>query len=242
MVLFSNIVSVSFTGSEYVGAKVGKKVQGRIGKALLELGGNNGSVVMPDADLSLAVPAVFFGAVGTAGQRCTTTRRLFLHRDIAPKFLDALKKAYSKVPMGDPLVSSTLLGPLHTHKSVQNYHRAILHLHDVGAEVLAGGKTLELKDFEGGNFVQPTLAIPPSPHLDLWKKEVFAPILNVAIFDELDQAIEWHNSVPQGLSSSIWTRDIRNIGRFLGPAGSDCGIVNVSSFTRPTRSLCLPET
>lgn len=231
---FLRLYQVSFTGSEHVGAKVGKKVQGRLGKVLLELGGNNASIIMPDADLSLAVPAVFFGAVGTAGQRCTSTRRLFLHRDIAPKFLDTLKKAYAKIPTGDPLVSSTLLGPLHTHKALQHFHKAVLHLHDVGGEVLAGGKVLELEEFEGGNFVQPTLALPPSPDLDLWKKEIFAPILNVAIFDELEQAIAWNNSVPQGLSSSIWTRDIRNIGQFMGPAGSDCGIVNVSLFLHVT--------
>ncbi|KAG8821189.1 hypothetical protein FRB91_011405 [Serendipita sp. 411] len=226
-----HVTLVSFTGSEQVGAKVGKKVQGRFGKVLLELGGNNASIVMPDADLSMAVPSVFFGAVGTAGQRCTSTRRLYLHRNIAPKFLDALKKAYASIPTGDPLVSSTLLGPLHNKMAVQNYHRAVMHLHDMGAEVLTGGKVASPSGFEGGNFVQATIAVPPSHDLDLWKKELFAPILNVAIFDELEEAIQLNNSVHQGLSSSIWTKDVRNIGQFLGPAGSDCGIVNVNVGT-----------
>lgn len=209
---------------------MGKKVQNRFGKVLLELGGNNASIVMPDADLSLAVPAVFFGAVGTAGQRCTSTRRLFLHREVAPKFLDSLKKAYASIPTGDPLVSSTLLGPLHNERAVKNYHRQMLHLHDIGAEVLVGGRVSKLDGFENGNFVQATIAMPPSMDLDLWKQELFAPILNVAIFDELEEAIQWNNNVPQGLSSSIWTRDVRNVGKFLGPAGSDCGIVNVRLF------------
>lgn len=223
-----HVTMVSFTGSEHIGAKVGRKVQGRFGKVLLELGGNNASIVMPDADLSLAVPSVFFGAVGTAGQRCTSTRRLYLHREIAPRFLDALKKAYAQIPTGDPLVSSTLLGPLHNQNAVKAYHKAAMHLHEVGAEILVGGKVKHPSGFDQGNFVEATIAIPPSQALDLWKRELFAPILNVAIFDELDQAIEWNNSVPQGLSSSIWTKDIRNIGKFIGPSGSDCGIVNVN--------------
>ena len=225
---------------------MGKTVQGRFGKVLLELGGNNASIVMPDADLALAVPSVFFGAVGTAGtsshdysciantrfegQRCTSTRRLYLHRDVAPKFLEALKKAYSSIPTGDPLVSSTLLGPLHNQNAVKAYHNAAMHLHEIGAEVLVGGKVVQPSGFDKGNFVQATVAIPPSHDLDLWKKELFAPILNVALFDELEQAIEWNNGVPQGLSSSIWTKDIRNIGKFIGPSGSDCGIVNVSTL------------
>jgi aldehyde dehydrogenase family 7 protein A1 len=163
-----------------------------------------------------------------AGQRCTSTRRLFLQRDIAPKVLETLQKAYATIPTGDPLNSSTLLGPLNNDTAVKNYHKAVLHLYNIGAEVLAGGKIIHPAGFENGHFVQATIAIPPSADLDLWKKELFAPILNVAIFDDLEEAIERNNAVPQGLSSSIWTRDIRNIGKFLGPAGSDCGIVNVS--------------
>lgn len=165
------------------------------------------------------------------GQRCTSTRRLFVQRDVAPKVLDALKKAYATIPTGDPLDQSTLLGPLHNENAVKNYHKAILHLHDVGADILVGGKVINPTGFESGNFVQPTIAVPPSVDLELWKKELFAPVLNVSVFDHIEEAIERNNEVPQGLSSSIWTRDVRNIGKFLGPTGSDCGIVNVGGIT-----------
>lgn len=184
---------------------------------------------MPDADLSLAVPAVFFGAVGTAGQRCTSTRRLYLHRDIAPEFLSRLQKLYTAVKAGDPLVDSTLLGPLHTEAALGVYDNAIKTLRNQDAEILTGGRRYEDGLLKDGNFVQPTIAIPRSsdPKQDIWATETFAPILNAAIFDEVEQAIEWNNAVPQGLSSSIWTRDLRNVGKWIGPAGSDTGIVNV---------------
>jgi aldehyde dehydrogenase family 7 protein A1 len=242
-----SIFSVSFTGSEAVGRNVGKVVQSRFGKVLLELGGNNGmytylivsaslsisyriaSVVMADADLSLAVPAVFFGAIGTAGQRCTSTRRLYLQRQIASEFLSRLQQLYSTVRVGDPLMESTLLGPLHNRAAVDTYSNAVRYLRQTGAEILEGGKRYEEGHLLAGNFVQPTIAIPKSmnPADPIWKTETFAPILNAAVFDELEQAIEWNNSVPQGLSSSLWTRDLRNVGRWIGPRGSDTGIVNV---------------
>ncbi|KAL0946144.1 hypothetical protein HGRIS_012409 [Hohenbuehelia grisea] len=224
---------VSFTGSEHVGRIVGKAVMSRFGKVILELGGNNASIVMPDADLSLAVPAVFFGAVGTAGQRCTSTRRLYLHREIADEFLERLLKLYSSVAAGDPLASETLLGPLHTPTAVGTYENAIKHLKSIDAEILCGGKRYDSAPLDAGNFVQPTLALPKSvnPTDQIWKTETFAPILNAAKFDELEQAIEWNNAVPQGLSSSIWTRDLRNVGKWIGPAGSDAGIVNVNVGT-----------
>jgi len=251
-----SIFSVSFTGSEAVGRNVGKVVQSRFGKVLLELGGNNGmytylvvsteynkldcvrrtyriaSVVMADADLSLAVSAVFFGAIGTAGQRCTSTRRLYLQRPIASEFLSRLQQLYSTVRVGDPLVESTLLGPLHNRAAVDTYSNAVRYLRQTGAEILEGGKRYEEGHLLAGNFVQPTIAIPKSmnPADPIWKTETFAPILNAAVFDELEQAIEWNNSVPQGLSSSLWTRDLRNVGRWIGPSGSDTGIVNVSGI------------
>ena len=188
---------------------------------------------MPDADLSLAVPAVFFGSVGTAGQRCTSTRRLYLHRSIAPVFLEKLQALYAKVQPGDPLVSGTLLGPVHNHHAINVYSKAVETLRKSGAEILTGGARFTgLKDpLSGGNFVQPTISVPTStdPKSKIWSTETFAPILNVAIFDELEQAIEWNNAVPQGLSSSLWTRDIRSVGKWIGPAGSDTGIVNVRS-------------
>jgi aldehyde dehydrogenase family 7 member A1 len=215
------------------------------------LGGNNGisnyilkptavltpnyfsaSIVMPDADLSLAVPSVFFGSVGTAGQRCTTTRRLYVHRSIAPEFLSKLQNLYSTVRAGDPLIDSTLLGPLHTPRAIDIFSNAVKRLRDADAEILTGGRRYEESALKGGNFVQPTIAIPKSnePTDQIWSEETFAPILNVAVFDELEQAIEWNNAVPQGLSSSLWTRDLRNVGKWIGPVGSDTGIVNVRHF------------
>ncbi|KAF8062252.1 NAD-aldehyde dehydrogenase [Lyophyllum atratum] len=224
---------VSFTGSEHVGRIVGKTVMSRFGKTILELGGNNASIVMPDADLSLAVPSVFFGAVGTAGQRCTSTRRLYLHRDIAPEFLERLKKLYSNIKPADPLVDGTLLGPLHSSAALKTYSDTIDHLHSIDAEILIGGKRYTDAPLDAGNFVQPTIAIPKSvdPKAQIWSTETFAPILNAATFDHLDEAIAWNNAVPQGLSSSLWTRDIRNLGKWIGPGGSDTGIVNVNVGT-----------
>jgi aldehyde dehydrogenase family 7 protein A1 len=157
------------------------------------------SIIMPDADLSLAVPAVFFGAVGTAGQRCTSTRRLYLHRNIAPEFLTRLRKLYASIQPGDPLVEDTLLGPLHSTAAVNTYKDTIEHLHSIGAQVLTGGKQYMEAPLDAGHFVQPTIAIPKSVDTSsrIWSTETFAPILNVAVFDELEQAIEWNNAVPQ---------------------------------------------
>ncbi|TBU40187.1 NAD-aldehyde dehydrogenase [Dichomitus squalens] len=231
----SDVDMVSFTGSEAVGREVGKVVQGRFGKVLLELGGNNAAVVMPDADLNLAVPAVFFGAVGTAGQRCTTTRRLYLHSNVVEDFLARLEGLYQSVRPGDPLDRSTLLGPLHNRAAVQTYDAAIQHLKEIGAEIMTGGAPYRdlASPLNGGNFVMPTIAIPQEVNVKdkVWSTETFAPVLTVGVFDKLEQAIEWNNGVPQGLSSSLWTRDIRNVGKWIGPAGSDAGIVNVNVGT-----------
>ncbi|KAH9974235.1 NAD-aldehyde dehydrogenase [Lactifluus volemus] len=219
---------VSFTGSENVGRIVGKNVQSRFGKVLLELGGNNAAIVMPDADLSLAVPAVFFGSVGTAGQRCTTTRRLYLHRTIAPEFLSRLQNLYTSLKPGDPLDQRTLLGPLHTRSALDIYDNAIRELRTAGADILIGGARYYDDGVERlpppldrGNFVRPTIAVPPPATLtststatssSLWDTERFAPILYVAEFEELEQAIAWNNA-------------------WIGPTGSDTGIVNVNVGT-----------
>lgn len=154
---------------------------------------------MPDADLSLAVPSVFFGAVGTAGQRCTSTRRLYLHKDIASEFLQRLQSLYKSIVLGDPLTDGTLVGPLHTRAACDTYEKAIDYLRTSGAKILTGGKLNKNAPFHSGNFVEPTIAIPRSsnPEDYIWKTETFAPILNVAIFDELEQAITWNNAVPQ---------------------------------------------
>ena len=192
------------------------------------------AIVMPDADLALAVPAVFFGSVGTAGQRCTSTRRLYLHRSIAPDFLARLQKLYASLQPGDPLDARTLLGPLHTPAAATAYDSAIAELQGAGAQILVGGSRYAQPDHlaGSGNFVRPTIALPPSSSLSssdgaLWATERFAPVLLVAEFEELDQAIAWNNAVPQGLSSSLWARDVRSVGKWIGPAGSDAGIVNV---------------
>lgn len=157
---------------------------------------------MPDADLTMAVPSVFFGAIGTAGQRCTSTRRLYLHRAIASDFLDRLQKVYSTLKPGDPLDEATLLGPVHSATAVNIYENAVRHLQDTDAKILAGGSRYMAADLpvgHQGNFVQPTIAIPNSvdPADPLWQTECFAPILNCAVFDDLEEAIRWNNAVPQ---------------------------------------------
>ena len=159
---------------------------------------------MSDADLSLAVPSVFFGAVGTAGQRCTSTRRLYLHEEIAHDFLERLQKLYKSVIPGDPLVNGTLLGPLHTSAACATYASAVEYLRSSGAEILTGGNKYE--HLAPGNFVEPTIATPKSANTNdyIWKTETFAPILNVAVFKELEQAIEWNNNVPQASDHFIW--------------------------------------
>jgi len=162
------------------------------------------AIVMPDADLSLAVPGVFFGAVGTAGQRCTSTRRLFLHRSIADEFLDKLTKLYSSVQPGDPLREGTLLGPLHTQAGVSLYSNTVDHLKSIQAEIISGpnsgseGKYTH-EPFGSGNFVKPVVAIPKKVDMGekIWREETFAPILNVGVFDAIEEAVEWNNGVPQ---------------------------------------------
>ena len=201
---------------------------------------NIAAIVMPDADLGMAVPSIFFGAVGTAGQRCTSTRRLYLHKSIAPQVKEKLTGLYKKIQPGDPLESSTLLGPLHTTSALGMFDSAVSSLRNNKASILAGGSrptSFQSAALEGGNFVQPVLVVPsssdpraPSELGKTWRTETFAPILQVAEFDELEEAIAWNNAVPQGLSSSLWTRDVRNLGKWIGPGGSDCGIVNVSTL------------
>ncbi len=217
---------ISATGSVTMGRAIGKVVADRLGRSLLELGGNNGIAVMDDADLDLALRAVLFAAVGTAGQRCTTNRRLLLQRGIAGEMKRRLIDAYGSVRIGNPLDPSTLMGPLIDEGAVDDMMRALETVRQQGGKVLYGGERHEL----GGCYVQPTLVEAPAG-MPITCEETFAPILYLTEFDDLDEAIELHNSVPQGLSSAIFTLNMRSAERFLAATGSDCGIANVNIGT-----------
>jgi aldehyde dehydrogenase (NAD+) len=215
---------VSFTGSTEVGRRVAEVIAGRLGRSILELGGNNGIIVMDDANPDMVLRAVLFGAVGTAGQRCTTTRRLFLQKGIAPKITEALVKAYRQVKIGDPLDPGTLMGPLVNRRAVEDMMDGLRRIREQGGEILYGGEKMV------GCFVQPTL-VRARADMPIVKEEIFAPILYLIEFDDLDQAIHWHNDVPQGLSSSIFTSSLISAETFLSHRGSDCGIANVNIGT-----------
>ncbi|MCY3833297.1 MAG: aldehyde dehydrogenase family protein [Chloroflexi bacterium] len=218
---------ISFTGSARVGKQVARTVASRLGRCILELGGNNGVIVSADADLDLATRAIVFGAVGTAGQRCTTTRRLIAQASIVDELSERLARAYRSVPIGDPLAEGTLMGPLVNGRAVEAMLAAIERAKAEGGDVLAGGRPLpEI----GPNFVQPTIIRMPA-QTSLVCEETFAPILYIMAYETLEEAIAMHNAVPQGLSSSIFTRDLASSEAFLGHAGSDCGIANVNIGT-----------
>ncbi len=218
---------VSFTGSSSVGKAVSGTVSARFGKVLLECGGNNAVIVAEDADLSLVVPAVVFGAVGTAGQRCTTTRRLIVHRSRIDEVLARLADAYRQVRIGDPLDPQTLMGPLIDRAAVETYVRAIDEARSAGATIVYGGHALE----GAGSFVEPAImAGVPNAH-PLVQRETFAPLLYVMPYDTIDEAIAQNNGVPQGLSSALFTQSVRTAEAFLAASGSDCGIANINIGT-----------
>jgi len=219
---------ISATGSCAMGRKVGQAVASRLGKCLLELGGNNAAIVTDDADLDLATRGILFGAVGTCGQRCTSTRRLLVHSSVSDKLIDRLVKAYKTVPIGDPLDSKTLVGPLIGEHAVDAMMSALATAKEQGGEVLVGGERVD----RPGNFVTPAIVrVPRGKDLPIAMEETFAPILYVFEVDSLDDAIAMHNSVDQGLSSAIFTDSVRAAERFLSSAGSDCGIANVNLGT-----------
>lgn len=233
MVADRRLPLISATGSCRMGRRVGQVVAERLGRCLLELGGNNALIVTPSADLDLAMKAVVFGAVGTAGQRCTTTRRLIVHRSIAKGFTDKLVAAYKTIRIGDPLADGTLVGPLINARAVEQFEHAIAQARAQGGEVLAGGARAKAAG-HGGHFVEPTIVrVPSGGNLPISCEETFAPILYVFEYDSLDEAIAMQNGVDQGLSSTIFTNDLRESGRFLNPdgSGSDCGIANVNAGT-----------
>jgi aldehyde dehydrogenase (NAD+) len=215
---------ISATGSTRMGRAIAPVVAARMGRTLLELGGNNGVIVMDDADPDLVVRAVLFGAVGTCGQRCTSIRRLFLQKGIAPKVTEKLIAAYQQVRIGDPLESTTLVGPLIDEGAVDNMMRALDAIRAQGGEVLTGGRRLK------GCYVEPAL-VRSKASMPIVAEEVFAPILHLIEFDTLDEAIAAHNAVPQGLSSAIFTDSVRAAETFLSARGSDCGIANVNIGT-----------
>ncbi|MBX3377764.1 MAG: aldehyde dehydrogenase family protein [Phycisphaeraceae bacterium] len=233
MVADRRIPLISATGSTRMGKRVGQIVAGRVGRTLLELGGNNGLIVTPSADLDLALKSVVFGAVGTAGQRCTTTRRLIIHESIADGFVNKLVAAYKTVRIGDPLAEGTLMGPLINAKAVENFLAAIAAARQQGGAVLVGGDRYAAPGpLSGGHYVQPTIIRAPTNNsLPIAMEETFAPILYVFTYRDLDQAIAIHNSVDAGLASAIFTNDVRESQRFISPTGSDCGLAYVNLGT-----------
>ncbi|PZP56089.1 MAG: aldehyde dehydrogenase family protein, partial [Micavibrio aeruginosavorus] len=216
---------VSATGSTRMGKAVGETVGKRLGKSLLELGGNNAMIVAPSADLDMAVRAILFGAVGTAGQRCTTLRRLIVHESVAKKLISSLIKAYESLPVGSPLEAETLVGPLIDKAAFNAMQFALHQAKEQGGEILTGGG--QVLSESGGYYVRPAI-VRVKTQSEVVRAETFAPILYVMTYDKLDDAIALQNDVPQGLSSSIFTLDVREAELFLSATGSDCGIANVN--------------
>jgi L-aminoadipate-semialdehyde dehydrogenase len=220
------VALVSFTGSTHVGRQVAVRVAERLGKSLLELGGNNAIIVDESANLDLAVPSIVFGAVGTAGQRCTTTRRVLVHRSRAAELEQRLVAAYGQVRIGDPLESGTLMGPLIDAAAVERYQAAISGAQAQGGVLLRGGNVLDRPGF----FVEPAI-VRATAEMPVVRTETFAPILYLLSYESFDQAIELQNSVPYGLSSAVFTDRLQAAERFLSAEGSDCGIANVNLGT-----------
>jgi aldehyde dehydrogenase (NAD+) len=218
---------ISFTGSVRVGRHVAQTVAARLGRSLLELGGNNAIIVTEEANLDLAVRAIVFGAVGTAGQRCTSTRRIIAHTSIVDELTDRLKRAYASVPIGDPLQPGTLMGPLVNHRAVEGMAAAIVRAQEEGGYLVTGGAA---RPDLGPNFVEPAIVRMPK-QTPLICEETFAPLLYIMAYDGWDEAIALHNGVPQGLSSAIFTTNLLTAEQFLSAAGSDCGIANVNIGT-----------
>ena len=221
------IALVQATGSCDLGERVTAALGKRGARSILELGGNNGLIVLDDADLDLALPAVVFGAVGTAGQRCTSTRRLILQRGIAERFTERLQRAYGTVRIGDPLDEATLMGPLISKQAVTDYREGLETIAAQGGRLLCGGRVL---DDRPGYFVEPAI-VASTPEMPICAEEIFAPILHVFTVDSLEEAIAVNNSVSQGLSSSLFTTDLRAAEAWLSATGSDCGIANVNVGT-----------
>ena len=218
---------VSATGSTRMGFDVAKTVHGRLGKTIMELGGNNALIVAPSADLEMATQSIFFGAVGTAGQRCTSTRRVIMHESVADKIRQKLLSAYKSVPIGNPLDKKTLMGPLIDPQAVEMVQKSIERLKSEGGEVLYGGDRLDLP---GGCYMKPCLAN-AKPDFEIVQHETFGPLLYLMTYRNFDEAIAIQNNVTQGLTSAIFTRDVLEAEKFVSAVGSDCGIANVNTGT-----------
>src|SRR5437763_8024065 len=221
---------VSATGSTRMGFDVAKEVHGRLGRTVMELGGNNALIVAPTADLDMATNSIFFGAVGTAGLPCTSTRRIIVHESIADEVRQRLLAAYKSVNIGNPLDRKTLMGPLIDRTSLENVQRSIARVKSEGGEILYGGEKLDGEQFPGGCYMKPCLAT-ARPDFEIVQEETFGPLAYFMIYRDFDEALAIHNGVSQGLSSSIFTNDMREAEKFLSAAGSDCGIANVNTGT-----------
>jgi aldehyde dehydrogenase (NAD+) len=221
---------ISATGSTKMGRHVAEAVAKRLGRSLLELGGNNAIVVTPSADLDLAIRAILFGAVGTAGQRCTTTRRILVHESVHEELTKRLIEAYKQVPIGNPLEPGTLMGPLINPQAVKDMQAALAQARADGGQVLYGGEALDGPGYPGGCYARPCI-VSARHDLKIVHEETFAPVLYVLSYPMLEEALRWHNEVPQGLSSAIFTNDLRESELFLSARGSDCGIANVNIGT-----------
>lgn len=224
---------ISFTGSTSIGRGVASTVAGRFGSSILELGGNNAVIVMDDADLEVAIPSVLFAAAGTAGQRCTTLRRLVLHEKIYDEFVAKLVAGYSKIKPGNPLEPGTLLGPLHNEGGVKEYLDGLEEIKKQGGKILYGGgmidkELLKPMGLEGGNYVWPTL-VESNHDMPIVKEELFVPITHILKVSSFDEAVEVSNNTPFGLSSALFTNNMKHTFNWLGPNGSECGIINVNT-------------
>jgi aldehyde dehydrogenase (NAD+) len=216
---------ISATGSCAMGRSVGSAVAARLGKSILELGGNNAVIVLPDADFNLATAGILFGAVGTAGQRCTSIRRILVHEQVCDQLLLRLKQTYAQVRIGDPLQAGTLMGPLINERAVETYRSVLERVPKEGGEIVSGGEVLE--SMPSKLYVKPTI-VKAKPGMPLLQEENFVPIVYVVPVKDLQHAIDLNNGVSQGLSSAVFTRDLRAVERFLSATGSDCGIANVN--------------
>ena len=221
---------ISATGSVAMGLNVAKAVHGRLGRTIMELGGNNALIVAPSADLVMATQSIYFGAVGTAGQRCTSTRRVIIHESIAEKVRGKLMAAYKNVPIGNPLEKKTLMGPLIDEHAVEMVRQSIDRLKAQGGDILHGGEPLDGADYPGGCYMRPCLANARPEH-EIVCHETFGPLLYLMTYRDFEEAIAINNGVPQGLTSAVFTNDMREAEKFVSTVGSDCGIANINTGT-----------